>query len=194
MTEYDPQKHHRRSIRLKGYDYSLPGAYFVTICTQHMECRFGEVINDVMRLNAAGLVVQHEWEHLPQRFSTMRLDEFVVMPNHLHGIVVIVNSPVGASLVDAQPSAGTSPAPTGRPTLSEIIGAFKSITTNEYIQGVREFGWPQFNRRVWQRNFYDHIIRNEREYNAIRQYIRNNPLKWGMDRDNPTNLPPGKER
>ena len=198
---YNPDIHHRRSIRLKGYDYTQAGAYFVTIVTQGRECVFGDVVDDEMQLNDAGLMVQAAWEALAERFPTVELDEFGVMPNHIHSIIVIAGN-IGATLVVASNRAGTSPAPTTcgddadvgatlvvaqdtTPTLGNIVGAFKSITTNEYIRGVHDLGWPPFNKRIWQRNYYEHIIRNERELDCIREYIVNNPLKWALDTEHP---------
>ena len=173
---YDPNRHHRRSIRLKGYDYSQAGAYFITLCTQDRACLFGKVVNGEMRLNDAGRMVLAEWNRLPERFPRVVLDAFVVMPNHVHGILVItdpaptVGATVGATLVVA-------------PTVGNIIGAFKSRVTVEYIRGVKTSGWPPFRGRLWQRNYYEHIIRNERALNAIRQYIMENPRRWQMDRE-----------
>ena len=179
---YDPERHHRRSIRLKEYDYTQPGAYFVTICTQNRLFLFGDVVEGRMLLNDAGLMVQTVWEGLPRRFPNVQLDAYVVMPNHFHAIVIIVDvhPPVGAPLVGAQKGAGTRPAP----TLGYIVGAFKSMTTNEYIRGVRQFRWTPFPGRLWQRNYYEHIIRNEGELNRIRGYIVNNPPRWHLDREN----------
>ncbi len=200
---YDPNKHRRRSIRLKGYDYSQAGAYFVTIVTQGRECRFGEIINGAMQPNEAGQIVETAWTSLPQRFPNIELDACVIMPNHLHGIVV-----VGATLVAAQDAsganyrAGINPAPTNdsiraktnpAPTLGHVVGAFKSITTHAYIQGVYDCGWSPFDKRVWQRNYYEHIIRSEIELNAIRKYIVDNPARWEQDRDNPIHLRPAAE-
>jgi len=185
---YDPTIHHRRSIRLRGYDYAQAGAYFVTICVQGRECLFGQIVNARMVLNDAGRMVQAQWEQLPERFNTIELDIHIVMPNHFHGIVIITN-PVGAGLVPAPapapaPGATTRVAPTGprRPTLGDIIGAFKSLTTNAYIRGVREYGWPPFDKRLWQRNYYEHIIRDAADLERIREYIANNPAKWPDDR------------
>jgi len=121
------------------------------------------------------------WEALPARFPHVELDEWIVMPNHLHGIVLLTASNVGAPLVGAQ-RADVSP-------LGNVIGAFKSITTNEYIRGVRELGWPLFVKRIWQRNYHEHIIRNDRELNSTRDYIFNNPLQWALDHDNPGSIP-----
>jgi REP element-mobilizing transposase RayT len=193
---YDPTRHHRRSIRLKGYDYSQAGAYFITLCTQDRACLFGKVVNGEMRLNDAGRMVLAEWNRLPERFPHLVLDAFVVMPNHVHGILVITDPAptVGATLVVAPtvsaPNAGTMGAVpnTGAtlvvaPTVGNIIGAFKSRVTVEYIRGVKTSGWPPFRGRLWQRNYYEHIIRNERALNAIRQYIMENPRRWQMDRE-----------
>jgi REP element-mobilizing transposase RayT len=349
---YDPNRHHRRSIRLKGYDYSQAGAYFVTICTQDRACLFGKVVNGEMRLNDAGRMVLAEWNMLPERFPHVVLDAFVVMPNHVHGIVVITNPatddgattrvaptavtivgtglvPVpnagtmgaapddgtmgavpddgtmgaapnagtmgaapdagtmgavpddgtmgaapddgmmgavpnagtmgavpnagtmgaapnagtmgavpdagtmgaapNAGMMGAAPNAGTMGAapddgattrvaPTAvtivgtglvpvpddgattrtttrtttrvAPTVGDIVGAFKSRVTVEYIRGVKTSGWPPFRGRLWQRNYYEHIIRNERALNAIRQYIIENPRRWQMDRENEARTAP----
>jgi putative transposase len=187
-VRYDPSKHHRRSIRLKNYDYSQAGAYFVTICTRNRVHLFGEVVDGEMRLNDAGRMVAEVWKSLPERFATVMLDAFVVMPNHFHGIIVIVDT-VGAPLVGAQDRGRHGDAPTGAttrvaPTLGDVIGAFKSVTTVEYVRGVRERGWRAFPKRLWQRNYYEHIIRNERELDAIRRYIFDNPQHWYADQYN----------
>lgn len=168
---YDPNRHHRRSIRLKGYDYSQAGAYFITLCTQDRACLFGKVVNGEMRLNDAGRMVLAEWNRLPERFPHLVLDAFVVMPNHVHGILVITDPAptVGATVVGATLVVA--------PTVGNIIGAFKSRVTVEYIRGVKTSGWPPFRGRLWQRNYYEHIIRNERALNAIRQYIMENPRR-----------------
>ena len=185
---YDPNRHHRRSIRLKGYDYSQAGAYFITLCTQDRACLFGKVVNGEMRLNDAGRMVLAEWNRLPERFPQVVLDAFVVMPNHVHGILVITDPAptAGATLgatVGATVGATLVVAPTA-PTVGNIIGAFKSRVTVEYIRGVKTSGWPPFRGRLWQRNYYEHIIRNERALNAIRRYILENPLRWHLDREN----------
>jgi REP element-mobilizing transposase RayT len=196
--KFDPQKYHRRSIRLQGYDYSQAGAYYVTVVTQLRECSFGEIINGEMQSNDAGKMIRAVWESMPQRFPTIELGAFIVMPNHFHGIVV-VHENVGAGLVPAHddtPStqdvpnwATTRVAPTNnsRPTMGEIIGAFKSITTHEYVKGEDELGWPQFYKRLWQRNYYEHIIRDADEWNRIHLYIASNPSAWDADEENPVN-------
>lgn len=172
---------HRRSIRLKKYDYRSKGVYFVTICAQEKRCLFGEIVDDKMTLSEAGRVMENAWNELPRRFNHIELDTHVIMPNHIHGIIPIV----GAPLVGARNRAGTRPAPTPAPSLGDIVGAFKSITTNEYINGVKQHGWPPFPGKLWQRNYYEHIVRNDDELNAVREYIVGNPLKWAMDRENP---------
>jgi len=179
---YDPNRHHRRSIRLKGYDYSQAGAYFITLCTQDRACLFGKVVNGEMRLNDAGRMVLAEWNRLPERFPHLVLDAFVVMPNHVHGILVITDpAPTVGATVGATPTVGATTRVA--PTVGNIIGAFKSRVTVEYIRGVKTSGWPPFRGRLWQRNYYEHIIRNERALNAIRQYIMENPRRWQMDRE-----------
>ena len=191
---YDPHKHHRRSIRLKGYDYSQDGLYFVTICVKNGLCLFGDVVDGNMILNLAGIMVSREWQKLSDRFPQAKLDVFQVMPNHFHAILGIHNPPVGAGLVSAQDDASdcnratTRGAPTGV-VLGNMVGAFKSITTHEYISGVNKDGWEPFPGKLWQRNYYEHIIRNERALNAIREYIQNNPANWGADKLHP-NAPP----
>lgn len=189
---YDPERHHRRSIRLKGYDYTRPGAYFVTICTQNQQCLFGEVVDGEMRLNQAGHMVQAEWNALPDRFPSVGIDAFVVMPNHVHGIIVITNDIVGAGLVPALNGATTINGATTRvaPTIGNVVGAFKSRTTVLYTYGVKQIGWTPFRGRLWQRNYYEHVIRDESSLNHIRQYILDNPLRWAMDRQNSNAVEP----
>jgi len=184
--KYDPEKHHRRSIRLKGYDYSQAGVYFVTIVTQGRACVFGDIVDREIRLNAAGHMVKTVWKEMPAFYPGVGIDAFVVMPNHIHGIIMITNDTVGAGLVPAQNGATPSGATTRvAPTLGDIIGAFKSRTTVLYTRGVKQSGWATFPGRLWQRNYYEHIIRNEESLNRIRQYILNNPSRWAMDRENP---------
>ena len=188
--KFDPQKHHRRSIRLKEYDYSQAGAYYVTIDVQNRECLFGEIVNYEMILNEAGKMIIEQWNALLERFPSIELDVYQAMPNHFHGIIIVI-APVGATLVVApvldisQQGAGTSPAPTKKPTLGDIIGAFKSITTHEYILGVDNKNWLQFYKRLWQRNYYEHVIRDEADLNRIRDYIQSNPANWDEDEENP---------
>ncbi len=188
---YSPEQHHRRSIRLQGYDYSSPGYYFVTVCTQGLRSRYGVVVDDGMRLNDAGRMVEHWWQSLAEKFVHVDLDEHVTMPNHFHGIIVIVDSRRGAPM--CAPSRGRSDAvglPEKRVPLGEIVQWFKTMTTNEFIRGVKESGWPRFDRKLWQRDYFEHVIRDEKSLNNIRRYIRANPLMWPFDRDNPESVQP----
>ena len=201
-----PGNHRRRNLRLRGYNYAGEGAYFVTLVTQDRLCLFGDVVADDMQLNDAGFMVLQKWKDMASRFSQIDIDTFVVMPNHIHGIIVINNSMgaalsetnvshVGAPLVGA--SAYVDSLETGNrattrvaPTLGEIVGAFKSLTTVEYVRRVKTFAWPKFPGRLWQRNFYEHVIRNEESLSQVRQYILDNPAKWAIDRENPSLLMP----
>ena len=167
--------HHRRSIRLKNYHYSQPGAYFITICTQNRDCLFGEVDSGEIQLSGPGLMVARWWLELSAKFPTVSLDSYVIMPNHLHGILSIEQK------VDRTTDQGAHP---GAP-LPSMIQWFKTMTTNEYIRGVKSGAFQPFDRRVWQRNYYEHIIRNESELDTIRHYIVNNPLNWSEDSLNP---------
>lgn len=283
---YDPDKHHRKSIQRKHYDYSQAGFYFVTVVTQHRQHVFGEVQNGVMIKNAAGEMVENIWYDLPERFPQVELDAFVVMPNHIHGIIVInnhqtmttqndnvgvglvptltrtanqppldetqhtndktaltPNAPVGAGLVPAPAPATHQPpldktkrmndesgfasndtvraptrgAPTRtnigtssianekdtrndtktmltpnenantvkRPPLGDVVGIFKSLTTHAYVMGIREHDWPPFDKRLWQRNFYERILRTDDALSKARAYIHANPHNWEKDANNP---------
>ncbi len=203
---YDPGKHHRRSIRLKEYDYSQAGAYSITICTQNRECLFGEIVNGEMRLNDAGLMVQSIWDEIPSHYSGTETDEFVIMPNHVHGIAVIVGAgpracplaqracPLAQRACPLAQRACLDRARGGRgqprgvaPTLSlpDVVHRFKTMTTKRYTDGVKQHGWTPFPGKLWQRNYYEHIIRNENDLNRIREYIVNNPPTWKSDRENP---------
>jgi len=183
-----PQRN-RRSIRLQGYDYSRAGAYFVTICAQNRECLFGEITDGEMVLNDAGMMIQTVWDQLPMRFSNTELAGFVVMPNHIHGIVFLGRRGESCirpiSLNHNKGDHKDRPYGTLPDTLGRIIQAFKSIATHEYIHGVKQLGWPPFPGKIWQRNYYEHIIRNDNEFNRIREYIANNPMQWELDRENP---------
>jgi len=176
---------HRRSIRLRGYDYSQAGAYFVTVCAQNREFLFGDIVDGEMQLNGAGRMVEQWWAELNNKSPLIETDEYVIMPNHFHGIIILV----GADLRVRPHSGGLrvrphSGAHAGAP-LPTIIQWFKTMTTNEYIRGVKTSGWAPFPGKLWQRNYYEHIIRNDDELTRIREYIVNNPAQWEMDRENP---------
>ena len=165
----------RRPNRLKGYDYSLPGAYFVTAVTRDRLCLFGEIIDADMRLNEYGDIVRDVWLGLPEHYPDIELDEYVVMLNHFHGILVIVEPGGGTD------GTGLRPVPTkARHGLPEMMRGFKSFSARGINQVGADPGQP-----LWQRSYYDRIIRDDAELNSARQYILDNPLKWALDRDNP---------
>jgi putative transposase len=178
MTQHDPAHHHRRSIRLKGFNYTQPAAYFVTICTQERACFFGDVVDGEMQLNDAGHAVQASWNELPARFQSVVLDAFVVMPNHIHGIVIVGAQFIAPTNATPAPSDGTGQGAINRaPTLGEIVRTYKAASTRLIRRTVN----PDF---AWQRNYYEHVIRNEESLNRIRQYILDNPARWAFDREN----------
>lgn len=174
-----PERHHRRSIRMPSYDYGWPGAYFVTICTHARKPLFEDPkLKEIM---------ERTWLGLQERFSRISLDSFVLMPNHIHFIVWL--NPVGAPLAGAQAfagphvtsrRAGASPAP----TLGDVVGTFKSLVATEWLKWLEQNA-PHRDGHVWQRNYYERVIRDEHELNCVREYIRDNPLKWEFDRENP---------
>ena len=185
--KYDPHIHHRRSIRLQDYDYSQSGLYFITICTRDRKNIFGEIENGIMILNEYGKITDNEWYKLPERFSNINTDIFLVMPNHIHGIIEIVGAPLaGALLMDApygqidnngaHGRAGASPAP----TVGDIVGAYKSLVANRCLKIYKSKN--EIMGQLWQRNYYEHIIRNEEDYYKISEYIVNNPGKWQEDK------------
>ncbi|WP_157850594.1 transposase [Chloracidobacterium thermophilum] len=257
--KYDPERHHRRSIRLRGYDYSQAGAYFVTICTRNRACLFGEVVDGTVQLNPLGEIVQQTWHNLPNHVAGIRLDTFVVMPNHVHGIIMIdddtgaktmgADGVVGTDGVGAHGGvgAGSEPAPTHQPaptieptpthqptpttetknptaTLTSTItpatetapiieattpgpAAMSAVRLKrqglpEIIRQFKTFSARRINEHqgtpgiaIWQRNYYEHIIRNREALHRIRQYVLDNPRRWASDRENPAasrpNQPPG---
>ena len=179
---YNPKIHHRKSIRLKGYDYSQEGMYYVTICVQNRQCLFGKILGGKMILNEYGEIACGEWEKLPEQHHNVSLDVFQIMPNHMHGIIVlqnVVNTEkfVGATLAAAQNNnadtknhwAGASPAPT-------IIGAYKSLVAHKCLEIYKSRN--EYMGKLWQRNYYERIIRDEQTYKNIANYIINNPANW----------------
>jgi REP element-mobilizing transposase RayT len=174
----------RRSIRLKDFDYSQPGGYVVTICAHGGRCLFGEIADGEMQLSAAGSMVRSAWECLPNRFAFIRLDEFVVMPNHLHGIIVLTGESSRSDEL-AEGEHKVRPYGTLAGTVSRIVQAFKSMTTHEYAIGVNHGRWAPFSGRLWQRSYYEHIIRNEDDLQRVRRYINENPVRWPWDEENP---------
>ena len=187
MTSSHPRDfHRRRSIGLRGYDYAQAGAYFVTICTQNRECLFGEVVDGAMHPNEMAEIVATVWNDLPQHYSGVDVDAFVIMPNHVHGIVILSGT---TASVGAGPCACSGAGqPRGvAPTLSlpDVVHRFKSLTTARYRRGSAREGWPPFAGRLWQRNYYEHVIRDEGEMNRVREYIVTNPADWAQDENNP---------
>jgi len=224
-SKYNPQIHHRKSIRLKGYDYSQAGLYFITICCQDRACLFGKINNGEMGLNDAGTMVNKWFSELENKYSDIKCHEMIVMPNHFHCIVQNVGT-VGADLricaddrVNEQNENGQlrGIGPNGvannvgnvitnvfsdnvananvvtndvRNVEGEHVGSplhrvvqwFKTMTTNEYIRGVKTLDWKLFHGKLWQRNYHEHIIRNEKSYQNISNYIINNPAKWNVDK------------
>ena len=214
LPDNDVNVHYRRSIRLKGYDYAQAGAYFVTMCTQDRACLLGDVVGEQVRLSDAGSMIRAAWEEMPDHYPGAETDEFVVMPNHIHGIIVIPGrgescirpddsrqpdsgdhkdrpygtghahgivtligpgSVVGAGLALPEEKGAASSAP----TLGDVVRAFKSISAIRVNRLLTRSG------SLWQRNYYERVIRNKRELDKIREYITTNPLKWALDRDNP---------
>jgi putative transposase len=178
--KFDPDKHHRRSIRLPGYDYSREGMYFVTICVLGKVCALGEIHDGAMMLNTLGCVVDDCWRWLAEQYPYVQLDEYVIMPNHLHGIIIIREGDDGtrrgasrSALVQTIPTQTT---PTKRKPLGRLIGAFKTIST-KHINHIYQTPGERF----WQRNYYEHIVRTEERYQQIRQYIMTNPQSWADD-------------
>ncbi len=179
----------RRSIRLKAYDYTQAGTYYVTMCTRDRVCWFGDIVDDAMALNAYGVMVRDEWLETECLRDHVELDEFVVMPNHIHAILSL--GPMAEREVPAERVGTARRAPTerfGRPiagSLPTIVRAFKSAVTKR-INALR--GTP--GTTIWQRNYYEHVIRDENELNRIRAYIVDNPAKWAIDRENPAVFAP----
>ena len=204
---YNPQYHHRRSIRLKGYDYAQAGLYFITVCCDRRKNPrwnpFGHIENGVLHLNDAGRMVEKWYYELENKYPDKRCHEMVVMPNHIHFIIenMAMGAPVRAPLC-GRPVNQTADRehPTPKPndnrnippygpdnkkygaTIGDAMDWFKTMTTNEYIRGVKTLDWPPFNKKLWQRNYYEHIIRDQQSYLRISEYIRNNPAKWQDDK------------
>ena len=180
---FDPEKHHRRSIRLRNYDYSQPGAYFVTICTYQKQSWFGEIKNGQIYLNQLGKIVADEWLKTCKIRPNFKLDEWVIMPNHFHGIVIINDysgddQSLGAR--DAPLDLGARDAPLQQKpnSLSSCIAGLKSAVTKR-INLLRQ----NTDTPIWQRNYYESILRDEKYLAVVREYIINNPKNWPNDRD-----------
>ena len=209
-TKYDPDRHRRRSIRLKNYDYTQTGAYFVTCCVQNRSSLFGAVVKGQMLLNDAGRMVEAIWQELGEFYPGVDTDAFVVMPNHFHGIIVLTYGSAGtniaagqATTAEGQPATAEGQPATAEgqpataegqprgvaPTLSlaDVVHRFKSFTTKQYTEGVKAREWSPYNGRLWQRNYFEHIIRSECSLDSTRAYIENNPANWSHDAENANN-------
>ena len=180
VNKSNHNNHSRKSVRYKGYDYSQAGAYFVTICTHQMKYLFGDIKDGIMELNSYGGIAHEEWFNSAIIRTNVQLynEEFAIMPNHIHGIIWIIGERATQRVAPTDllhgPKSGS---------LGEIIGQYKSITTKRIIQLGMTKG-----RRIWQRNYYDRIIRSEKVLDAIRQYIQTNPQNWESDLDIPIHL------
>lgn len=198
MSKFDPNKHHRRSIRLKNYDYASAGAYYVTIVTWHRDILFGEIVNGEMKLNQAGKMVQTELLEIEKRLAYIQLGAFIIMPNHIH-IIIFILTPVGATrmglsktnFIETSLQNKTIKSNDGSPlprtpksaSLGTIISQFKSRVTKRLwnIKSLKS-------APIWQRNYYEHIIRDEKDLQNKTDYIDANPLLWDEDDENPNNL------
>lgn len=172
-----PNRASRQSTRLAGHDYASEALYAVTICAQNRALVFGTIDHARMSLNAAGDMTERWWLAIPERFPGVELDAYVVMPNHLHGIVAISHGEEPTQLTQTTESESHS--------LTDIIAWFKTMSTNEYIRNVHTAGWEPFDRRLWQRSFYDTLIRSDRHLDRARAYIDANPWNWHNDEENP---------
>jgi REP element-mobilizing transposase RayT len=194
MSEFDPQNtpsghiHHRRSIRIQRYDYSQAGAYFVTIVAWRRECLFGEVVDGVMKLNQRGIIANECWQEIPNHFPNVELGAYIIMPNHVHGIIIIDGADVNGIAANSPQSVGARHASPLRKrpqgvlpgSLGAIIGSYKSAVTKQIGREMNETG-------IWQRNYYEHVIRNEKDLQNKTDYINANPLLWDEDVEDPNN-------
>lgn len=177
-----PEHPQRKNIRLPGYDYSQAGCYFITICTQNRQCYFGEIVGATLcgLPNIPHQMIERWLLELENRFWDVTIPEYIIMPNHVHFIVQKMLSPDDNGVTVDNTQGNETGDHIGSP-LRDIIGWFKTMTTNEYIRNVRQGLYVPFNKRLWQRNYYEHIIRNENEYLRIAEYIRTNPSRWMYD-------------
>ena len=209
---FNSKIHHRRSIRLKGYDYSQPGLYFITICCQDRINRFGNVENGKMVLNELGHIAHNEWQKLTERYLNMDLGAFQIMPNHIHGIILLKNTSVGTGFTPVQNEMisqnemkfqnndgictierhgeteryGATARVSPTTAVPDIVGAYKSLVANGCLAIFKSYN--QTMGKLWQRNYYEIIIRNEKSYQHISEYIINNPSKWQIDKFHLNNI------
>lgn len=177
--KYNPTKHYRRSIRLKEFDYRSVGAYFITIVTANRDLLFGEVVDSTMVLSDAGRLVKTRWIKQTVYDPSIVLDVYVIMPNHIHGIIFILEPPDNTNEGYMPPEHGTLPGSVGA-----MIQSFKSVTSRMLNDHKCQPG-----SIIWQRNYHEHIIRDESELESLRDYVLNNPLQWSLDEENPAYKP-----
>jgi len=175
----------RRSLRLRDYDYSQPGAYFVTICTKDHLHQFGEIRGNDIKLNERGSIVEKIWKEIPEHFTNIKLDEFIVMPNHVHGILLLDDTPNCRGTACRAPTVEGFGKPV-KGSLPTILRSFKSASTHQINRLDERKGIS-----IWQRNYYEHIIRNQESLKRIRRYIQENPTKWYIDPENLNRANPG---
>jgi REP element-mobilizing transposase RayT len=175
MMKYNPEIHHRRSIRLQNYDYAHRGIYYVTVCTYNRAHLFGRVENGIMMPNKYGEIAQNEWRRMTDLRQNIVLPEFVVMPNHIHGIIQILCSNTSAVGIDRFQNQGKN-------TLSSILGSYKSAVS----KAIHDMG---FWEEIWQRNYYERIVRDESDMEHVQTYIRDNPKNWSSDNFNKSPKP-----
>ncbi len=173
MAIIQPQRPRRRQLRLPSYDYAQPGAYFVTICTHRRVCLLGRIVDGAMDLSTRGTIAESCWRLLPEHYPSVELDAFVIMPNHVHGILFLTDGRLADQPGQALPK---------RHGLPEVVRAFKTFSARRINALCGEHGTP-----VWQRGFYEHIVRNEISLQEVRSYIAANPMRWHLDRENPVN-------
>jgi REP element-mobilizing transposase RayT len=174
MPPYDPAAYHRRTIRLPGYDYASAATYFITLCTRKRQCVFGDVIDSAILLSPVGQVVFDCWNWLPDQYPYVEMGPFVVMPNHLHGIITLTVDEGGSRTAPTE-----APQP-GKP-IGGLIGAFKTVSTKRVNEML---GTP--GELLWQRNYWEHIVRNDKSMSRICDYIENNPVTWESDKLHPS--------
>ena len=179
MSDTLPQ---RKNLRYSGYDYRKAGAYFVTICIEDGLALLGRAVGETITCSEAGTMVMEVWQSIPDAFSNVTLDQFVVMPNHLHFVIWLRGEPLAgrASTPSRQDDVVEKP-----PALPDVMQWFKSLTTAKYREGVYQRNWPAYPGRLWQRSYYEHVVRSDAALFAIRQYIQANPKRWHLDRYHP---------
>lgn len=178
---FNPNYHNRQSIRLNSYDYSKEGVYSFTICTYNRRCLLGEIRDGKMILNSLGHLIQNEWYELTNRFEHIKLDEFVIMPNHTHGIIIIKKIEPTTNISDKSSVTNVGNTKIKIPTLGDIIGSFKSLVYLKHLKESKSINPNLIVGTLWQRNYFERIILNNEDLDSIRHYIRNNPTRWLSD-------------